>query len=812
MNRFTGKSEQILDTALDLAREMGHAYVGTEHLLLSILCVGDSAGAKLLESQGLGAERLRTALCEMCGTGKPTAVTAADMTPRLRGVIERSALCAVQSGAVYIGSEHLLYALSEEAGGMACKLLSSLGVSPAELKSELSSLLGIGGKGGDAPRPSAEKNPLSGMPTLAQYGRDLSAAARAGRMDPVIGREKEIAHLLRTLSRRTKNNPCLIGEPGVGKTAVVEGLAQYLAGGQAPPELADRVIVSLDMGAMVAGAKYRGEFEERLKSAMAEAAAHPEVILFIDEIHTIVGAGAAEGAVDAANIMKPALSRGEIRVIGATTDDEYRRHIEKDAALERRFQPVRVEEPDEAATFAILCGLRGRYEEHHALTIEDDALRAAITLSCRYLPDRFLPDKAIDLLDETAARVHMEDSRTPRELSQIAARIATAEAEKEHCIREQDFEGAARARDRERALRAEAEQLAEARRTAVRPTLRAHDIAVTLTDWTGIPTSEIGESEGERLRRLDDVLRARVAGQDEAVGRLCDAIRRARLGLHDARRPIGSFLFLGQSGVGKTELSRALAAALFGDERALCRLDMSEYMEKQSGAKLIGAPPGYVGYEDGGTLTAAVRRRPYCVVLFDEIEKAHPDVQNLLLQIMEDGTLTDAQGRRADFRNTVVIMTSNAWTGRSTQGQPLGFSERCDAPDDRARAEAALSGIFRPEFLNRIDEILLFRPLGEGDCITIAAHMLEECREQAKTAGLTLLWDPDCPAALVRAGYDRKNGARTLRRTVTQAVQDALSALLLDGTAGRGDTVCLRADAHGVTAEVVHPEAPVLQD
>lgn len=812
MNRFTEKSEEILDRTLDLAREMGHAYVGTEHLLLAILCVGDSAGAKLLESQGLGAERLRAALCEMCGTGRPSAVTAGDMTPRLRGAIERSALCAVQSGAVYIGSEHLLYALSEEAGGMACKLLSALGVSPAELKSELSSLLGIGGKGGDVPRPAAEKNPLAGMPTLAQYGRDLSAAARAGRMDPVIGREAEIAHLIRTLSRRTKNNPCLIGEPGVGKTAVVEGLAQYLASGQAPPQLCDRIIVSLDMGAMVAGAKYRGEFEERLKSAMAEAAAHPEIILFIDEIHTIVGAGAAEGAVDAANIMKPALSRGEIRVIGATTDDEYRRHIEKDAALERRFQPIRVEEPDEAATFAILCGLRGRYEEHHALTIGDDGLRAAVALACRYLPDRFLPDKAIDLLDETAARLHMEDSRAPKELALAAAAVTSAVAEKERCIREQDFEGAARARDREKAGRAEVARLTEARREAARPRLGAHDIAVTLTDWTGIPTSEIGESEAERLRRLDETLRARVVGQDEAIGRLCDAIRRARLGLHDARRPIGSFLFLGQSGVGKTELSRALAAALFGDERALFRLDMSEYMEKQSGAKLIGAPPGYVGYEDGGTLTTAVRRRPYCVVLFDEMEKAHPDVQNLLLQIMEDGTLTDSQGRRADFRNAVIIMTSNAWTGRSTQGQPLGFSGLRAAPDDRTRAEAALSGVFRPEFLNRIDEILLFRPLCEDDCAVIAAHMLEECGEQAKAAGISLRWDPDFPAALARRGYDPKNGARALRRTVTRAVQDALSSLLLRGEAGRGDTVSLRAEDGGIAATVSRLGTPVLQD
>lgn len=806
MKRFTKKAEAILSAALRGAETLGHTYVGTEHLLLATLQEEDCAAAALLRSHGVTAERLESAIRETAGSGSPSVLSPSDMTPRLREVIERSSACVMRSGAAYIGSEHLLYALTELSGSAGCRLLLSLGVSLTELRSDLSSLFSVGKK--DPPPADRKKGALAGVPTLAQYGHDLVAAAREGRIDPIIGREEESARLLQILSRRKKNNPCLLGEPGVGKTAVVEGLALRLAEGNVPSPLRDKVIVSLDIGSMIAGAKYRGEFEERLKNVMAEAVAHPELILFIDELHTIVGAGAAEGAVDAANIMKPALSHGEIRVIGATTIAEYRRHIEKDAALERRFQPLVIEEPTEEQTFAILCGLRPRYEEHHGLRISDEALRAAITLSRRYLPDRFLPDKAIDLLDESAARLRMEAETMPAELGDLYRALHRASEAKETCIRQQDFEEAARRRDEEKNCRAAYEERRAAwQATTKSPCVTPMEIARTLTLWTGIPAEEIHEEERARLARLEDELRRRVVGQPEAIRRLAATIRRSRLGLRDPHRPIGSFLFIGPTGVGKTALCRALSDILFPERQALLRFDMSEYMEKHAAAKLIGAPPGYVGYEESGTLTEAIRRHPYSVLLFDEIEKAHPDVLNLLLQVLEDGRLTDSQGRLADFSNAVIVMTSNAGAGEMRR---LGFGG--DSGEDNARARERLKGTFRPEFLNRIDDIILFHPLDREACTTIVRLLLEESRTRAARAGITLSYDDAAVEYLAQAGYDHAFGARPLRRTVTREVEDPLSDLLLRGEAARGDAVRLTVrDGNPVLEKILTENPPDLQ-
>ncbi|MBQ8858638.1 MAG: ATP-dependent Clp protease ATP-binding subunit, partial [Clostridia bacterium] len=791
MNRFTEKAEKILAAALPLAEGLGHTYVGTEHLLLAILSE-ECAAEGLLESHGVYADRVRTAIVDTAGSGTPAPLSPADMTPRLRTLIERAAACAVRGGAPFIGSEHLLYAMTEETGSAACRLLAGMGVNISELRTDLSALLSLSAK--EKEGAGKAKTALVGAPILTQYGVDLTAAAREGKIDPVIGRERETARLIQILSRRRKNNPCLVGEPGVGKTAVVEGLALRLAEGDVPSPLRGKVIISLDLGSMIAGAKYRGEFEERLKNALAEAVAHPEVVLFIDEIHSIVGAGAAEGAVDAANIMKPALSRGEIQVIGATTLAEYRRYIEKDAALERRFQPLAVEEPTEEETLAILQGLGPRYEAHHGLLLSEEAIRAAVTLSRRYLPDRFLPDKAIDLLDESAARLRVAADTMPAGLASLAKELAHTSEEKEACIRRQDFEGAARMRDRERALRAAyAEEQASWKERKAAPTVSPRDVAATLTLWTGIPTEELEAAEEDRLSRLEEALRARVVGQDEAISRLAAAVRRGRLGLRDPRRPIGSFLFLGPTGVGKTELCRALATALFGEKQALCRFDMSEYMEKHSVAKLIGAPPGYVGHEDGGLLTEAIRRRPYAVLLFDEIEKAHPDVLNLLLQVLEDGRLTDAQGRHTDFSSTVIIMTSNAVAG---EGRRLGFGG--NGQEEEPELRERLRGSFRPEFLNRIDDILLFHPLDEQAAAAIVRLLLAESEKRARAAGLRLTYDESAVAFLAARGYDKAYGARPLRRTVTKEIEDALSDLLLTGELRRGAGVHVSASENGL--------------
>lgn len=786
MERFTKKAENILEGALKNAKEMGHTYVGSEHLLLAMCEEEDCTAAGFLRGHGLGTERLRNAIKEAAGSGSPLPLSAADMTPRLRAVIERAATAALRGGAVYIGSEHLLLGITEESGAAAYRLLLAQGVPPADLRNELHALTSPAKKEGS----DKEKGVLAAMPTLAAYGQDLTAAAARGQLDPLIGREKELERLIGILCRRQKNNPCLVGEPGVGKTAVAEGLAALLAEGKVPSLLRGKQLVSLDLGAMIAGAKYRGEFEERLKNAMAEAIAHPEVMLFIDEIHTIVGAGAAEGAVDAANIMKPVLSRGTLRVIGATTMAEYRRHIEKDAALARRFQPLEIEEPSEGETLRILEGLRPRYERHHNLRLTEEALRAAVRLSRRYLPDRFLPDKALDLLDETAARLRIGAEAQPAALQELAAARAAAEEEKEACIRAQDFEGAALARDKERQRQAAylaAEEAARKKRETVY--VAEADIAATLTARTGIPTERMCEEESRFLAKLEAALSEQVVGQEEAVSRVAAAIRRSRLGLRDPQRPVASFLFLGPTGVGKTALSLALAEQLFGGRQALIRIDMSEYMEKHSVARLVGAPPGYVGYEAGGSLTEAIRRRPYSLLLFDEIEKAHPDVLNLLLQILEDGRLTDAAGRQADLSNAVVIMTGNLGTG---EGRRPGFGEE-EGATAHTRLHEDLRRYFRAEFLNRIDEILVFRPLSRTACEAIVRLLLQKTCARASAAGITLEYEESAVALLAARGYDKTYGARPLRRCITCAVEDPLSDQLLAGSIKTGDHLCLQA-------------------
>lgn len=817
MNRFTEKAEHILEATVAVARELGHTYVGSEHLLIAIGEEADCAAASLLEGHGLDTLRLREEAEEMFGRGEASAVGSGDMTPCLVRIIAYAAECTVKGGAPFVGSEHLLYALLCEEKSAGVRLLGRFGVDIADLKSDLTALLSLG-KGEE--RTGAERGALSptATPMLAQYGRNLLTLAKEGRIDPVIGREDETERLIAILSRRQKNNPCLLGEPGVGKTAVVEGLALRIAEGNVPTPLCDRIPVALDLGSMIAGAKYRGEFEERLKKLMQEAAAHPEVILFIDEIHSIMGAGAAEGAVDAVSIMKPALARGELRIIGATTAAEFRRHIEKDAALARRFQPIWVEEATEEEAQAVLFGLRSRYEKHHGIVITDEAVRAAVALSARYLPERFLPDKALDLLDEAAARLHIAKETVPAELSSLSRRIAELGEEKETAIRRQDFEAAAHLRDEEKKLRAEHEEKQNSWRFATRaPQLTPHDIAKVLTLWTGIPAERIGEGETEKLERLTEALRERVIGQDGAVFCLAQAVRRARMGLYDRRRPIGSFLFLGPTGVGKTELALALGEALFDGKNSLIRFDMSEYTEKHSVAKLIGAPPGYVGHGEGGLLTEAVRKKPYSVVLFDELEKAHPDIFHLLLQILDDGSLTDSEGRRTDFSNTVIIMTSNADGGRG--GARLGF-----AREGNARAEdglrSSLVGSFRPEFLNRIDEVILFRRLTREDCVRITEKLLHESAEVAKDATVTLCFADGVAAFLTDLAYDREFGARALKRTVLREVRNRLCDLLLSGEVARGDTVTvsvcedgLKFSPHGIPIDAVGEEnRKVLQD
>ena len=801
-NRFTPRAQSALRLAQASAEELGHSYVGSEHLLLGLLREEGGAAHRCLAEQAVTGEKAREAIAEIVGTGLAGLAPPQGLTPRAKRVIENAVGESARLGGSYVGTEHLLLGILRENGTMAMRVLSTLGADPKKIQAALLQRMSVVQRlPREAPTriaaPRREEAPRSKV--LEQFTRSLNTLAREGKLDPVVGRDREIARCIRILSRRTKNNPVLVGEPGVGKTAVAEGLAQRVVSGDVPEELMGKTILSIDLAAMLAGTKYRGEFEERVKNALAEIRRMGNVILFIDELHTIVGAGSAEGAVDAANILKPALSRSEIRVIGATTRDEYRRYIEKDAALERRFQPVSVEEPGPEEAVEILLGLRDKYEAHHKLAVSDEAVRAAVELSRRYLPDRFLPDKAIDLMDEACARVRMDcETRSP-DLKELEERLDAARREKEEAIAGQDYETAARLRDAEEDFD---RQLREARkrwndgRTDDLIAVTEEDVAAIAAEWTGIPVQRLTQDEGERLLELEGTLKARLVGQDEALAAVARAIRRGRVGLKEPDRPTGSFLLLGPSGVGKTELCRALAEAMFGQEEALIRIDMSEYAESHAASRLVGSPPGYVGHEEGGQLTEKIRKRPYSVVLFDEIEKAHPEVWNLLLQILEDGRLTDSHGRRADFRNAVVVMTSNVGARSITSGQSLGFTgeEKGDAVrQDRIRRAVTdeLKRTFRPEFLNRIDDTIVFRQLDKGDLKEIARRMLEETGRRMRPLGLTLRVEEEAVALLAEQCYDPVNGARPLRRALRREVEDVVAEGVLSGRFASGQGVAL---------------------
>ena len=802
-NRFTRKAQNALNHALIAARSFGHSYVGSEHLLVGLASDSESVSARILAAKGATRAKIIDTITTAIGTGTPTDVTAADLTPRTKQIIEMSAYTSTRLGHSYIGTEHLLLSLLEETDCVALRVLEALGVSAIDLKNSLLSYLD--GVKPTAPVDKAARTQaradgaLRDCPTLASYGRNLTALAKEGKLDPIIGRDAETERVIQILARRQKNNPCLIGEPGVGKTAVVEGLAKRIADGNIPEMLRNKTIVTVDIPSMIAGAKYRGEFEERLKNVMAEVAKRPDIILFIDEIHTLVGAGAAEGALDAANILKPALSRGEMQLIGATTIAEYRKNIEKDAALERRFQSVMVGEPSPEDAVRILRGLRDRYEAHHKLKISDDAIEAAVSLSARYINDRYLPDKAIDLMDEAASRLRISRYTSPPDVKALEARVDTLCREKEEAIKAQAFEAAARLRDEEQALRDELRRETTAwqenRRDAAL-TVTREDIADIVTAWTGIPVRQMESEESKKLLHLDKILKEHIIGQPEAVDAVAKAIRRGRMGLKDPKRPLGSFLFLGPTGVGKTELCRALALVMFGDRNAIIRVDMSEYMEKHSVSRLIGSPPGYVGYDEGGQLTEKIRRKPYSVVLFDEVEKAHPDVLNILLQILDDGMLTDAQGRRVDFKNTVIILTSNIGASAITEkAKSLGFTAA--ATDEKAAMEAnvmqALKSAFRPEFLNRLDEIIVFNRLTDADIRKIASLLLAELGERICGIGVEIEFDPSLVAYVAEKGFDPIYGARPLRRAITSLVEDSFSEAMLEGRIAAGDRILAKA-------------------
>ncbi len=804
-NKFTPRAEEALRLSQEAAEEMGHGYVGSEHLLLGLIREEDGIAHRVLAEYGVTDEMVCGVLQRSVGKGLSGAAPSQGLTPRAKSVVELAVSESARMGSSYIGTEHLLMGILREGGNMALRILRTMGVDPKKMYSSIVKKLNdtphtVTSGASTANRESDKKNK-----TLAEFTRDLTEAARSGKLDPVIGRDKEIQRVIQILSRRTKNNPVLIGEPGVGKTAIAEGLAERIASGDVPEELLDKKILSLDLSGMVAGTKYRGEFEERIKNTLAEVKKAGNVILFIDELHTIVGAGSAEGAVDAANIIKPALGRGEIRVIGATTLNEYRKYIEKDAALERRFQPVTVGEPTPEATLEILKGLRDKYEAHHKLTITDEALEAAVQLSKRYIGDRFLPDKAIDLMDEAASQVRMTAEASSPDLKALEEKIAALHREKSEAVTAQDFEKAAQLRDIEKDYQEQVEIERDNWRKQMaqnRGSVTADDVAKVVAGWTGIPVTRLTEDESMRLLKLEEKLHQRVVGQDEAVNAVAKAIRRSRVGLKDPKRPIGSFLFLGPTGVGKTELCKTLAEAMFGDENAMVRIDMSEYMEKHTVSRLVGSPPGYVGHEEGGQLTEKVRRKPYSVVLFDEIEKAHEDVWNILLQILEDGIVTDSQGRKVDFKNTIIVMTSNVGAKNITaDAARLGFdggdkdekeTEEVRFSRIRDAVMADLKRTFRPEFLNRIDEIIVFRQLTEDNIRQIARRMLDVTGARMAQQGITLEAEDDAVAELARDGFDPQYGARPLRRAIQSMVEDAVAEKMLEGELKSGDTAHVR--------------------
>ncbi|RGH85917.1 ATP-dependent Clp protease ATP-binding subunit [Ruminococcus sp. AM28-29LB] len=798
---FTEKANKALNLAIESAEEMRHNYVGTEHILYGLVKEGSGVAATALNECGVTEDALREKLESINGTMSLVELTPDDFTPRTKRVLRAAVIISSKTGYTYVGTEHLLLAILSESDSYAVAFLEELGVSVERLAQAVSKGMQGGADDGFGgfENESAPNGSQKGGSALDKFGRDLTQAAKNGEIDPVIGREKEIQRVIQILSRRTKNNPVLIGEPGVGKTAVAEGLALEIAKGNVPEILKDKRVVSLDLTGMVAGAKYRGDFEERIKAAIDEVKKSKNTILFIDELHTIVGAGAAEGSADAANILKPSLARGDFQVIGATTLNEYRKYIEKDAALERRFQPVKVGEPTPEQAVQILKGLRDSYEAHHKVKITDEAINAAVTLSSRYIADRYLPDKAIDLIDEGASKVRLASLTSPDNVKELEDEIADYEKEKASAINEQDFERAARLRDEQKELQTkldDAKKKWQEQQKGNSGEVTAEDIAKIVSEWTGIPVVQLTKEESERLLNMENVLHERVIGQSEAVTAIAKAIRRGRVGLKDPKRPVGSFIFLGPTGVGKTELCKALAEAMFGDENAMLRLDMSEYMEKHTVSKLIGSPPGYVGFEEGGQLTEKVRRKPYSVVLFDEIEKAHPDVFNMLLQILEDGRLTDSQGRTVDFKNTIIIMTSNVGARLITEKQSsLGFNsenenvEGSEKKDIKELVTGELRKVFRPEFLNRVDDIIVFNKLNKDEIKQIAVKMLKTLENRLDKMNIKISFTDNAISEIADKGFDENYGARPLRRAIQNEIEDPLSEQMLEGKVKDGAVV-----------------------
>ena len=794
--KFTKKAEAALILAKECAEAFGHSYIGTEHILWGLAKEGTGIASSVLASNGINDERVKQKILELVGGGDSSAQSLA-YTPRTKRVLELSYAEARRMGQNFIGTEHLLIAIFREGESVAVKILTDLGGDIRKLYENILSMLSE-----DTPMAASQSKPQAtdvDTPTLDQFGRDLTAMVREGKIDPVIGRDKEIERVIQILSRRTKNNPCLIGEPGVGKTAISEGLAQKIVEGNVPETLKDKRVVTLDLSSMVAGAKYRGEFEDRLKKSIEEIRNAGNVVLFIDELHTIVGAGAAEGAIDAANILKPLLARGEIQIIGATTLDEYRKHIEKDAALERRFQPITVSEPSQEEAIQILMGIRDKYEAHHKVKITDKAIDAAVKMSSRYINDRYLPDKAIDLIDEASSKVRLMSFTAPPDLQDLERKIEDLHKMKEDAIVSQEFEKAASLRDEENKLKEEltakkdAWQMENSKNTQI---VTEEEIAGIIGSWTGIPVSRLAQEETERLKNMESILHNRVIGQEDSVSAVSRAIRRGRVGLKDPKRPVGSFIFSGPTGVGKTELSKALAEALFGDESLMIRIDMSEYMEKHSVSRLVGSPPGYVGYDEGGQLTEKVRRKPYSVVLFDEIEKAHPDVFNMLLQILDDGRLTDSTGRTVDFRNTVIIMTSNVGARDIVEPKRLGFGSMeenagRDYEDMKKNVMTELKKTFRPEFINRVDEIIVFHPLSREEIKKIGELMLNETAKRMVQNNIKITFTEEVKDFLADKGYDKIYGARPLKRTIQEHIEDKLAEAILDDKVKEGDTVTI---------------------
>jgi len=818
--RFTDRARRVVVLAQEEARMLNHNYIGTEHILLGLIHEGEGVAAKALESMNISLEAVRSQVEEIIGQGQAAPTGHIPFTPRAKKVLELSLREALQLGHNYIGTEHILLGLIREGEGVAAQVLQKLGADLNRVRQTVIQLLsGYTAGKGESVSPEQTGQQGQGSMVLDQFGRNLTSLAREQKLDPVIGREKEIERVMQVLSRRTKNNPVLIGEPGVGKTAIVEGLAQDIVKGEVPETLKGKQIYTLDLGALVAGSRYRGDFEERLKKVLKEIRTRGDIVLFIDELHTLVGAGAAEGAIDAASILKPMLARGELQTIGATTRDEYRKHLEKDAALERRFQPISVDEPTVAHTIEILKGLRDRYEAHHRVSFTDDALVAAANLADRYISDRFLPDKAIDLIDEAGSRMRIRRMTAPPDVREVDEKIADVRLKKESAIDSQDFEKAAALRDEERQLieeRQRREQEWKSGEMDVLSEVDEEEIAEVLSIWTGIPVFKLTEEETEKLLRMEEELHKRIISQDDAISAVSRAMRRTRSGLKDPKRPAGSFIFLGPSGVGKTELSKALAEFLFGDEDALIQLDMSEYMEKHTVSRLIGSPPGYVGYEEGGQLTEAVRRKPFSVILFDEIEKAHPDVFNTLLQILEDGRLTDSQGHAVDFKNTIIIMTSNLGTRDIQKGTSIGFAAKADEKVTyekmKERVMEELKHSFRPEFLNRIDEVIVFHSLTQDDVVEIVDLMMKRVREQLKAKDVDIELTHAAKVLLAEKGYDIALGARPLRRTIQRMLEDPLAEKLLWKEFRAGQTIFVDArDGELVFEAPMPPETPPVE-